>query len=412
MMLTALCLALRQAYGGFDPRSLFAGGEQGAWYDPSDLTTLFQDSAGTTPVTAVEQPVGLMLDKSGRNNHAFQTVSANRPVLSARVNLLTETEFRNGLTDAPVRGGVVSAASLGAYLGAIAFGYQSGVASYAYKTFAQTSGTAYKIAVVVRMDDGGVPNFVSADGMGGDGVLVAGGNSGLGSPSVADIGGGYYRVSVGYTAISSGTSNFGVVKYASQSSRTFKVTAYDLRVTNTGVNLPAYQRVNTSTDYDTTGFPLYLRFNGTSSYLDTANTAPLVSQPSTIFAGFRVNGSTRTQIVFGGQAAGAEQIVFFDNSGVMTAYAGHNAYSNQQLDKTYITTHLFNGVSSIQRINSIQNTVDLGVQSLGKLRIGAYYNSDFFMNGNLYGLIVRGAQSSATEISTAEAWMNSKTKAY
>jgi len=51
---------------GFTPSSLFAAGEQGAWYDPSDLTTLFQDSAGTTPVTLspMEQPVGLMLDKS------------------------------------------------------------------------------------------------------------------------------------------------------------------------------------------------------------------------------------------------------------------------------------------------------------------------------------------------------------
>ena len=48
----------------FSPLSLFAGGAPGAWYDPSDFTTLFQDSAGTTPVTAVEQPVGLMLDKS------------------------------------------------------------------------------------------------------------------------------------------------------------------------------------------------------------------------------------------------------------------------------------------------------------------------------------------------------------
>ena len=48
----------------FDPSTLFANGEPGAWYDPSDLTTLFQDAAGTTPVTAVEQPVGLMLDKS------------------------------------------------------------------------------------------------------------------------------------------------------------------------------------------------------------------------------------------------------------------------------------------------------------------------------------------------------------
>lgn len=48
----------------FSPSLLFAAMEQGAWYDPSDLTTLFQDAAGTTPVTAVEQPVGLMLDKS------------------------------------------------------------------------------------------------------------------------------------------------------------------------------------------------------------------------------------------------------------------------------------------------------------------------------------------------------------
>ena len=48
----------------FSPASLFTGGVQGAWYDPSDYSTLFQDSAGTTPVTAVEQPVGLMLDKS------------------------------------------------------------------------------------------------------------------------------------------------------------------------------------------------------------------------------------------------------------------------------------------------------------------------------------------------------------
>ena len=48
----------------FSPASLFTSGVAGAWYDPSDYSTLFQDSAGTTPVTAVEQPVGLMLDKS------------------------------------------------------------------------------------------------------------------------------------------------------------------------------------------------------------------------------------------------------------------------------------------------------------------------------------------------------------
>lgn len=45
-------------------KKLFANGEQGFFYDPNDLTTMFQDSAGTIPVTAVGQPVGLVLDKS------------------------------------------------------------------------------------------------------------------------------------------------------------------------------------------------------------------------------------------------------------------------------------------------------------------------------------------------------------
>ena len=51
-----------------------------AWYDPSDLSTMFQDAAGTTPVTAAGQPVGLILDKSGNGHHASQTTSTARPL--------------------------------------------------------------------------------------------------------------------------------------------------------------------------------------------------------------------------------------------------------------------------------------------------------------------------------------------
>ena len=38
--------------------------DNGAWFDPEDMSTMYQDSTGTTPVTALEQPVGLWLDKS------------------------------------------------------------------------------------------------------------------------------------------------------------------------------------------------------------------------------------------------------------------------------------------------------------------------------------------------------------
>ena len=64
----------------YSPLSLFANGENGAWYDPSDLTTLFQDAAGTIPVTTDGDPVGLMLDKSGNDNHASQATASNRPI--------------------------------------------------------------------------------------------------------------------------------------------------------------------------------------------------------------------------------------------------------------------------------------------------------------------------------------------
>ena len=78
MIKTPLSIALGGAFwtpgatviGGNTPtfdqqiQKLFANGEQGFFYDPNDLSTMYQDAAGTIPVTGVGQPVGLLLDKS------------------------------------------------------------------------------------------------------------------------------------------------------------------------------------------------------------------------------------------------------------------------------------------------------------------------------------------------------------
>jgi hypothetical protein len=66
----------------FNPSSsLFAAGEKGAWFDAGDLSTMFQDVAGTIPVTTVGQFVGKWLDKSGNGNHAVAAANnTTRPI--------------------------------------------------------------------------------------------------------------------------------------------------------------------------------------------------------------------------------------------------------------------------------------------------------------------------------------------
>lgn len=79
--LTIGALAMRRSGGpaksGFDPATL----SPAAWYDPSQLSTLFQDAAGNIPVTNAGQPVGRMLDLSGNGRHLVQGSASARPVL-------------------------------------------------------------------------------------------------------------------------------------------------------------------------------------------------------------------------------------------------------------------------------------------------------------------------------------------
>ena len=64
--------------------SLFGAGDQGAVYVPQPVVdgeqALFQDSAGTMPVTADGDPDGLMIDQSPNSNNASQPTTSDRPV--------------------------------------------------------------------------------------------------------------------------------------------------------------------------------------------------------------------------------------------------------------------------------------------------------------------------------------------
>lgn len=64
----------------FAPDQLFTGGTKGAWYDPSVLSTMFQDTTMAVPVAAHNDPVRVIKDKSGNSNHLVSPSDEARPI--------------------------------------------------------------------------------------------------------------------------------------------------------------------------------------------------------------------------------------------------------------------------------------------------------------------------------------------
>ena len=73
-------------------RQLFSAGEQGAIYIPRPVVNgtqaLFQDAAGTVPVTSGD-PAGAMIDQSGNEHTAAQTTSTARPTYNTSPDRLS-----------------------------------------------------------------------------------------------------------------------------------------------------------------------------------------------------------------------------------------------------------------------------------------------------------------------------------
>jgi len=107
--------------GGFSPAALFAASQQGLLYEAFDISTLFQLSGGTTPVTAATDPVGYFGDKSGNGNHATQATAAARPIYQVTPDRITVNKVDDKLEiTVPV----------GGFTGTMVLGTDQGTASY------------------------------------------------------------------------------------------------------------------------------------------------------------------------------------------------------------------------------------------------------------------------------------------
>lgn len=427
----------------FTPAALFAAGEQGVWYDPSDFSTMFQDSAGTTPVTAVEQPVGKILDKSGRGNHASQSTSGSQPVLSARVNLLRETEsFGEAVWEKS--GATASGKRITALSGTAAAYVAEGVFNMPAASvtlsciFPAASG---RHRYVWLGDRGAIPLASATFDL--NAVSVVGKDTSVTANAVT-LADGSVQCTMTYTLASAGTSGINIAlagsTYTSDrpvitwSGGEFLDAKADFRVTNIGVGLPTYQRVGVATDYDTAGFPLYLKFDGTDDSLATGSIDPGTVNKSQVFAGVRkLSNAALGMLVEFSASVGANNGTFRLSAPHNTASATYQFSSKGTVEKAPISptsytapiTNIVTGIGDIAgdvarlRVNAAQVAEVMTDQGTGNylaypLYIGRRGGSTFPFNGHLYGLIVRFSADnlSAAQIASTETWVSGKTRAY
>ena len=433
----------------FSPADLFSAGEQGAWYDPSDYSTLFQDSAGTTPVTAVEQFVGLMLDKSGRGNHATQTTSAKRPKLAARYNLLTYSEqFDNGdwlkfgVTISPNAGTAPDGTTTADLIYPSSTGtdralYRGGFASIS-KTHSVAAKAAGKNWFCIYQEDttGGAAWFDLANGTVG---TVA---AGFANATITPLGNGWYRCSVTSTSSFNQYTAFAPVDADNSNTLTVNSTdgaliwGADLRPASqaTGLIGPTYQRVVDAATYDTVGFLPYLQFDGLSWSMSTNSIDFTATDKMTVWAGVRKQADPPDAML-------CELSAVFTNAGTFAiaapwtsttlrsyffltrgdavnsrGYTGYAAPITNVLSAALQSSAADSDAAQNVRINavdvagtSISSNISTGNFGNHSLFIGARNNASLFFNGWLTSLIVRGAQSTQSQIEATESWVAGKT---
>lgn len=579
-------LGLTWLYRFFSPANLFANSEQGAWYDPSDMSTLYQDAAGTTPVTAVEQPVGLMLDKSkglvlgpelvvngtfdsgttgwtglaatltqsssgvtitntttngyarqyipttvGKRyrinvfavdrsasaqftvvayddinaeiattgqfstigvkhlfftakaastrihllnfgaagqtvtfdnisvrelpgNHAFQTTATSRPVLSARVNLLTKTEQFDDAAWVKVGATVVAnaiaapdeATTVDTIIESSAFEQHEVLQSftpvanvtYKAKSFVKSAGRRYAYLGLYQGAERCVVLFDLQDGAVVGGLSVEGSNTGWELEPYAD--GFLISVEISFTTSSTvffvaGPSNTatpalvnGRPRYTGDGTSGIYIWGASLVPANQA-DLP-YQRVNIATDYDSdpAKFPRYLRCDGIDDGMVTGTITPGTDKAQ-VFAGVRklsdaVGGTfielglnaVSTNGSFGFYAPSAVRPDYgFVSRG--TALANASAIFGFAAPITNTITGLgdISGDRATLRIDGAQAAQSTADQGTGNYLAYPLYlfrrgGTSLPFNGNFYGGIIRFGDNLPIEtIEQTEAWMAAKT---
>jgi hypothetical protein len=375
----------RRGSVAFSPVSLFAASEPGVWYDPSDLTTMFQDTAGTTPVTTPGQTVALALDKS------------KGLVLGSE--LVTNGDFSGGSTGWITTSWVISGGKATI----------SNVSDSLAQNVTLVAGKAYRVEYTLS-------------GFSGTGAFrprFFGGTTVTGISSSAN--GTYVEI---MTAVSGNTQMAISVTTATCSGSVDNISVKELpgfhATQATAASRPTYQ---------SSGGRHWLAFDGVDDSLVTSTITPGIDKVQ-VFAGVRklsdaargmlaepgTGGSNGSFAMEAPNNNGATQFAF-RSIGTSAAVA---AFGGEAAPITKVVTGLGDiaAPSSILRLNGTQVNQNTNTQGTGNylaylLHIGRRGGTSLPLNGQIYSLIVRfGANLDAGTITSTETFVNGKTGAF
>jgi hypothetical protein len=338
--------------------------------------SLYQDSLGTTPVTAVGQPVGLMLDRSkgGISN----------------TNLYTG----GNITGVPIGGPAFTNYPLG---------------------FSSVAGKAYRISIDVT-GYSGTGTYSIAGVTGTDWILL--------NPQTGDRKWEYTVFALTSTAFSIFTRSTNTANFSNIS---VKEIAGTHAIQSTAINRPTLQ-VDLNGNY-------YLSANGTNTTMRTANNLDMSGSDAVmLIAGVRKNNTSSGVIAelstdyfsfpgtflaianpgvspnintYGWRFAGST----FDavNGAINTPSVFPAPISNVFTGQSEISPSI--NIIRIDGTQQIQTTPSSGTGNLGSypLFLFARASTSVFFNGRLYGLIVRGTATTDSIRAKAEKYMTKET---
>lgn len=370
----------------FNPLSLFSNGIIGTWFDPSDLSTLFQDASGTQPVTTAGQPVGLMLDKSNGLTYGPELVTNGDLSTSSNWTLGTGWSISNGVASANIAAGNHLDQNLTTTIN------QSYQVTYTITSYtsgnirARFSGTT-NISGTIRAAIGTYTEIIHATAT----------NSIL-------------RITGGSTGFVGSIDNISV-----------KLLAGNHAIQVTSGQRPTYQ-------IDING-RAYLSFDGIDDNMITSTITPSLNNVQ-VFAGVKKldDSAQRMVVEFGNANIGSFQLEAPHTPNVgnymFTSGGSNNGAGVATVNGfTAPNVSILTGIGSISedvailRVNGTQVATSTADQGTGNylaypLYIGSRGGSSLRFNGYLYGLIVRFSPANIEDSSiiATESWLTKKTE--